>query len=241
MRNVIPSLAIAFVLAGSCWGQGGTPEKFAAAVQTPSQAAARQNIPLTSEERSAIERTVLSDPRIKKVAGAEKPRVLVSEAHVDKAEAEAFISGRSDKAPVHTVNVVVFNPRTNQAVQTIMHLEEHRILELKEINASDVPLTFEDAEEAFALAKANPDVRRAVGSNLDQFVLVESGSSAHVPYAVQVLPLRSSDPKDPCHTGRCLDLTFRAQTGYLPLRVTVDLTRRSVKLLTRDSREEGRH
>jgi|GEM_PF-3391649 len=240
MRNIISFVATAFVLAAGCWGQGGVPEKSAPAVGTTSQAAARQSVPLTPDERVTVERVVLADPRVKKVAGAEKPRVLVSEAHVDKAEAEAFISGRSDKAPAHTVNVVVFNPRTNQAVQTIMHLEEHRILELKEISASDVPLTLEDAQEAFALAKADPGVRRAVGSTLDQFILVESGS-AHVPYAAQALPLRSSDPKDPCHTGRCLDLIFRAGTGYLPLRVTVDLTGRSVKLLTRDSREEGRH
>lgn len=241
MRNMVSFAATAFVLAAGCWGQGGVPEKSAPAVGTTSQPAARQSVPLTPDERMALERVVLADPRVKKVAGAEKPRVLMSEAHVDKAEAEAFISGRSDKAPAHTVNIVVFNSRTNQAVQTIMHLEEHRILELTEISAGDVPLTFEDAQEAFALAKADPEVRRAVGSRLDQFVLVDSGSSAHAPYAAQALPLRSSDPKDPCHTGRCLDLIFRAGTGYLPLRVTVDLTTRSVKLLTRDSREEGRH
>jgi len=241
MRNIISFVATAFVLAAGCWGQGGVPDKSAPALGTTSQATARQSIPLTPDERVTVERVVLADPRVKKVAGAEKPRVLVSEAHVDKAEAEAFISGRSDKAPAHTVNVVVFNAKTNQAVQTIMHLEEHRILELREINASDVPLTFEDAQEAFALAKADSEVRRAVGSRLDQFILVESGSSAHVPYAAQALPLRSSDPKDPCHTGRCLDLIFRAETGYLPLRVTVDLTGRSVKLLTRQSRDEGRH
>ncbi|HEY6249971.1 MAG TPA: hypothetical protein VI685_08415 [Candidatus Angelobacter sp.] len=208
-------------LAAYGWGQAypATPE-----------ARAAQTGPVTAENRVRIEKAVLSDARVQKVVGTEKPRILVSEAHVDKAEAEAFLAGTTEKQPAHFVNVVIFNPRTNKAVHALMSLEQERILEVQEIEAVDVPLTREDADDALALAKANPDVRRAVGANLERFVILEPGSDQRAPFAAEVLPVRSSDRSDPCSTDRCLDLVFRTETGYLPFRASVDLTRHTVRL-----------
>ncbi len=41
-------------------------------------------------------------------------------------------------------------------------------------------------------------------------------------------PLRSVDPNDACSRNRCLDLIFRTETGYLPVRADVDLTAQTV-------------
>ncbi len=111
-----------------------------------------------------------------------------------------------------------------------MSLEQQRLLEVREIEAVDVPLTREDADDALALAKANPEVRRAVGPDLEKFVILQPGSDERVAFAAEVLPLRSGDRSDPCSTDRCLDLVFRTESGYLPFRASVDLTKRTVKL-----------
>ena len=79
-----------------------------------------------------------------------------------------------------------------------------------------------------ALAKANPELRRAVGETLDRFAILEPGSEERVPFAAQVLPVVSTNRNDPCSTDRCVDLIFRTENGYLPLRAHVDLTRRAV-------------
>ena len=106
------------------------------------------------------------------------------------------------------------------------------MLEVQEIEAADVPLTREDADDALALAKANPEVRRAAGPNLEKFVIVSPGSDQRVAFVAEVLPLRSSDRKDSCRTDRCVDLVFRTESGYLPFRASVDLTKRTVKLIS---------
>jgi hypothetical protein len=204
------------VVATALWGQGGP-------------GAARQTISMTSEERSLVERTALTDPRVRRIVGEEKPQVLVSEPQVDKAEAEAFLAGTTDKPPSHLVTVVVFNPKTDRAVRVFIWFERHSIMEVQEIKATDVPLSRADAEAALALAKASPDIRRIVGDRLDQFVILDSGGDAHVPFAAQVLPVATTDPNDPCFADRCLELIFRTETGYLPVRAYVDLTRRTVK------------
>ncbi len=203
------------------WGQ--------AAPET-AQARTAQTGAATAEQRQLIEKAVVSDARVQRVVGTEKPRILVSEAQVDKAEAEAFLAGTTEKQPAHFVNVVVFNPKTNKAVHVLMSLEQQRLLEVREIAAVDVPLTREDADDALALAKANPEVRRAVGPDLEKFVILQPGSDERVAFAAEVLPLRSGDRSDPCSTDRCLDLVFRTESGYLPFRASVDLTKRTVKL-----------
>ena len=200
---------------------------------------ARSKQSLTSDERSVIERAVLEDKRVRQIVGEEKPRVLTSDAQIDKAEAEAFLAGKTDKQPARRVTVVVFNPKTNRAARVLVSIEESRILEVQEIKAEEVPFSREDAEDALALAKDSPEVRRAVGGRLDQFTILESGSDARVPFAAQALPLRSTNPRDPCSTDRCLDLIFRTEEGYLSVRAHVDLTKRTATI--ENKQDGGQH
>lgn len=216
-------------MAVCCWCQS---------TATRSTATAPQTSTITAEKRALIEKTVLSDPRVRQIIGTETPRVLVGEAHADKAEAEAFLAGATQKQPTHYVSVIIFNPKTNKAVHSLMSLEQQKLLQVQEINPADVPMTREDAEEALALAKASQEVRRAVGPQLERFILVEPGNTQRVPLAAQVLPLRTPDQNDPCSTDRCVDLIFRTEKGYLPVRPTVDLTKRTVTLSKSGHAEE---
>jgi hypothetical protein len=78
-----------------------------------------------------------------------------------------------------------------------------------------------------------------VGGRLDQFTILESGSDARVPFAAQALPLRSTNPRDPCSTDRCLDLIFRTEEGYLSVRAHVDLTKRTATI--ENKQDGGQH
>ena len=109
-------------------------------------------------------------------------------------------------------------------------LPANRVAAVERIAASDVPFGTEDGTEALALAKRDAGVRRATGDTLDRYELLEPGSKANVAFAAQMLPLRSNAANDPCRTGRCVALIFRTENGYLPLRVEVDLTRRTVRI-----------
>jgi hypothetical protein len=196
---------------------------------------------LKAEDRRAIENAVLSDKRVRQIVGEEKPRIYIADPETDKAEAEAFLAGTSEKRPSRRVRVAVFNPKTNKAARVLLLLDERRVLEVEEIKAEQVPFSREDAEEALALAKENREVQRALGERMERFSLSESGSDAHIPFAAQALPLRSTNPRDPCSIDRCLDLIFRTDEGYLPMRAHVDLTKRTVTLETRKRNEGGEH
>ena len=198
-------------------------------------------VTLTSEERSLVEKAVLEDKRVRQIVGEEKPRILIAAPETDKTEAQAFIEGTSEKPPSHRVTATVLNPKTNKAARVLFLFESRRVLEVQEIKPDDVPFSREDAEEALALAKANPEVRRALGEKLEQFNLFDSGNEARSPYVAQALPLRSTNPRDPCSTNRCLDLVFRTEEGYLSVRAHVDLTKRTVTLESRRQREKGEH
>src|SRR5260370_7899974 len=75
---------------------------------------ARSKQSLTSDERSVIERAVLEDKRVRQIVGEEKPRVLTSDAQIDKAEAEAFLAGKTDKHPARRATPPLFNPNTTR-------------------------------------------------------------------------------------------------------------------------------
>jgi hypothetical protein len=82
--------------------------------------------------------------------------------------------------------------------------------------------------DALALVRSNAAARRAIPT-IDQFQPQTPGVRApREAYVAQMLPLRSTDPKDPCTRDRCADLIFRTPRGYLSVRAHVDFTRRSV-------------
>lgn len=186
---------------------------------------------ITAEEKAGAERAALSDSRIRAILGAGQPRVITAEAEADKGEAESFLVGRSATPPTRRVVVVVSNTQTNKAARALVSVPQYQVLAVESILPADLPLVRDDAEQALALAKANPDLRRAVGDTLDRYSILEPGSEERVPFAAQVLPVASTNRNDPCSSNRCLDLIFRTENGYLPLRAHVDLTRRTVAVL----------
>jgi hypothetical protein len=192
---------------------------------------------LTTEERLAVERAAVADARTRAIIGEAQPRVVTTVTHVDKAEAEAFLEGRSTTPPTRHVTVIMMNPQTRQAARVLVEPSQRRVLAVESIAAANVPFLRDDADQALALAKADPNVRRAVGDTLDRYEILESGSDARVPFAAQALPLHSTDPRDVCSVDRCVDLIFRTEAGYLPLRAHVDLTRRTVEVHS----EGGQH
>ncbi len=192
--------------------------------------------PLTTQDSLAIERTTLADARVRAIVGAGRPRLIIADAEFDKADAEAFLADTSQTPPLRRLTVVVFNMQTNKAARAVVSLAQNRILAVQRIPVSDVPFVREDADQALALAKGSPAVRRAVGDTVTRFEIVNSGAQESMPFAAQALPLRSINPRDPCSVDRCLDLIFRTANGYLPVRAHVDLTKRTVTVEGR-----GRH
>jgi hypothetical protein len=186
--------------------------------------------PITTEQRLAIERTILSDERIRAIVGEGQPRIVISAEELDKADAEAFLTGRSTTLPTRRLTVTLINRQTQQAAQALIEPSQNRVLAVQSVAASDIPFLRDDVDQALALAKADASVRRVVGDSLERFEVLESGSEARVPFAVQALPLRSTDPRDLCSVDRCVDLIFRTENGYLPFRAHVNLTRRSVEM-----------
>lgn len=215
---------------------------FATPPRVHQEASASSRIgPLTAEERTGLESMVLSDKRVRQIFGERKPRFIITEAETDKAEAEAFLEGTTEKRPSRRVSIALFDPKTNRAAHVSVLFEERRILEVQEIKAEDVPLSREDAEDAFSLAKANAELRRALGERGEQFRLADANGDVREPFVVEALPLRSTNPRDPCSKDRCLDLIFRTEEGYLPLRAHVDLTKRTVAVETKKGNEGGEH
>jgi len=184
--------------------------------------------PLTTEEKATAERTALSYPRIQALLGVGQPRVVTAEVEPDKSEAENFLAGRSAALPPRRAVVVLSNTQQTKAVRALVALPQNQVLAVERIQPADVPLVRDDAEQALALAKASPEVRRAVGDTLDRFAILAPGSEERAPYAVQMLPVVGTGRNDPCRADRCVDLIFRTENGYLPLRAHVDLTQRTV-------------
>jgi hypothetical protein len=202
----------------------------ASAQAPPSAGTVHPPVAITSQERLAVEQAALADPRVRAIVGEGQARIATAGVELDKAEAEAFLSGRSTTPPTRRVTVVLTNPQTQQAARVLIEPSQNRVLSVESAPAADVPFLRDDAQEALALAKADPNLRRAVGETLDRYELLESGSEARLPFAAQALPLRSTDPRDLCSVDRCIDLIFRTENGYLSLRAHVDLTRRTVEI-----------
>jgi hypothetical protein len=206
----------------SCW---------AAITLCQPQPQSRAAAAITDEDKAAAERAALSDARIRAILGAGQPRVVTAEAEADKGEAENFLAGKSATPPGRRVVVMVSNTQVNKAARALVSLPQYQVLAVESIRPADIPLVRDDADQALALAKANPELRQAVGDTLDRYAILEPGNEERVPFAAQILPVASTNRNDPCSTDRCLDLIFRTENGYLPLRAHVDLTRRTVAIL----------
>jgi hypothetical protein len=203
--------------------------------EAPSRAPASE---LDARRRAEIAATVLANPEVRRALGGEAQPILHYGAPVyDKAEIEAYLLGRADRAPSPRVSVVAVG--RGGAVAAEVSVQDRRVLAVSPVAAGDLPLFDEDVAEALALVRGNGAARTAVGARFERFQPAEAGREYPASaYVAEALPTRSSDPDDPCSRDRCLEFVFRTPEGYLPLRIQVDLTRKSV---TPIAPSEGHH
>jgi hypothetical protein len=131
------------------------------------------------------------------------------------------------------VTALVLDPAGTAARRVVvLPAENNRVVSVEQVPPAAVPFTEDDLSAAWALAQRDLTMQRALGGESGRFRPLSAAASnlaaAPEPYAVEALPLRSMDPKDPCSRDRCLDLIFRTPDGYLPTRAHVNLTRQTV-------------
>jgi hypothetical protein len=145
--------------------------------------------------------------------------VIIGEPQVDKSEAQAFLYGERVEPPT-----TILDAQGNAARRVTISPHENRVLSVEPIPASLVPFILDDVQAAWNLASRDPAIRNALGDSIDRFKIVTPEGSPGEPFVVESLPLRSVDLNDACSRNRCLDLIFRTENGYLPVRAHVDLT-----------------
>jgi len=212
MRRLLPT-AIFFTatLAGSAAAQPAPPG---------------DRVALSDTQRSRLEATLIARPEVR-AAVRGTPRVRYSAPEYDKAEVEAYVTGQTAVAPTPHVEVLILGAQGSGARATVA-LSDQRVLSVTPIAPGDAPFVDEDIAEALGLAREAASARAALGRSLDGFVPAQARRVyPRETLLAEALPLRSSDPKDPCSRDRCLELIFRTPEGYLPVRVQVNLTRRT--------------
>jgi len=207
--------------------------------ETPPQAATSEQRgaldPLTAEEQAAAERIARSDARVKQLMGEGAVR-LVSAVPVIIKQGES-----PEKIDVHqrTVEVVLFRPEGEVGARVVIYLHQQQVADVQRLESRQVPFTSDDLNDAFQIALRTPEVSKALGPEAQSFrpqSRKPEPETAAPQNEVTGLPVRSTDPKDPCYRHRCMQLHFRHGTDYLSLAVEVDLTAKHAALETRSSR-----
>lgn len=194
---------------------------------------------LSVGETMAAQEAARADPRVVSLIGRGPALAATSSVQIDKGEMAQFRATRGARTPLRYLNIVLFNETTNRAAEVNVQLGNVRVLSAEPLALNEVPIFREEAEAALALAFANPKVREAVGPLISSFRIALPGSDEPMPYAAEVLPVAASSERDPCFTGRCVEIIFRAKSGYLPLRVQVALATRTVTVIRRTMNSHG--
>src|SRR4051812_32010987 len=90
-------------------------------------------VPMSSDEKVAMESAVRSDPRIRALVGTGQPRFITTEVEPDKKEAEDFLAGRSQKPPTRRVIVIASNTQTNKAARVTVAMPQNKILAVQNV------------------------------------------------------------------------------------------------------------
>ena len=185
--------------------------------------------PLTQDEQAAAERIARNDGRVKELLGANGVR-LVHAIPVLIKQGEP-----PEKIDVHQriIEVVLFRPEGEVGALVLVNLRQSQVSNLRRLQPTQVPFTRDDLNDAFQIALRTPDVVKALGPQAQSF---HPQSPEPEPEAaaqeneVTGLPVRSSDPKDPCYKHRCMELLFRHGTDFLSMSVEVDLSAKHATL-----------
>lgn len=191
--------------------------------------------PLTPEEQEAAERIARSDARVKQTLGESGVR-LVSAVPVIIKRGES-----PEKIDVHqrTVEVVLFRPEGEVGARVVVNLRQKESASFQRLESRQVPFTSDDLNDAFQIALRTPEVLKALGPEAQSFrpqSQKPQPETAAPENEVSGLPVRSSDPKDPCYRHRCMQLLFRHGTDFLSMSVDVDITAKRATLVRRQPR-----
>ncbi len=195
--------------------------------KTPVPTRAQPLDPLTAAERKTVEQLALADSRVQELLGTGPRRLIYVE----------FLSlksgggeGRGAERPVRGADVVFFQREKDLGVRAIVNLEQRAVEEVLRLDSSQVPMTPEDLDEAFQLARRNEKVRQSLGADTDRFAVegVGKGVPRGARFVVRGLRLETTDEKDPCSKNRCIQLFFRRGNAYLTDLVVVNLTTQQV-------------
>ena len=194
-------LLVLFV--GACPALACSRAVSSAAAQSPRQALD----PLTAAERAAAEKLVRSDQRA--------PELLGDGATLVSAEFLA-VKGLKDEVVRHA-DLLFSRPDTEFGARAIVRLTPaSTIVEFTRIDRKNVPMTANDAQEAWRIALADPSYRARLRG--DPTTLKP-----------EALRMYTEDPKDPCFSGRCFYLIVRDGDYYVSnASVTVDLTTKRI-------------
>jgi len=194
----------------------------------PSTATERRALdPLVAEERAYAERLARSDTQVKKLLGETGIRVISVEPTLIKSESLE----RVDRTARY-VEVVLFRPEGEVGARVTVDLGRKAVAQVQRLTSSQIPMTSDDLAEAFQLALRDAQVQEVLGSDAKSFQ-VQGAPAEPNPSSpenlVTGLPLRSTDPKDPCAKHRCLELLFRKGADFLSgPSVIADLTAKRV-------------
>ena len=186
--------------------------------------------PLTPDEGRSAERIARNAKQVTEIVGGMQVR-LVSVTPVLIKRGESL-----ENIDVHQrlIEVVLFRPEGEIGARVLVDLIHNSVADVHRLKGSQVPFTSDDLNDAFQLALREPEVEKALGSEVQTFHVqgqANTPSTTASENLVSGLPIRSSDPKDPCSKHRCMQLFFRRGTDFLsrPV-VTVDLTARHVSV-----------
>jgi hypothetical protein len=218
--SVLALSSLAFPAAIASWAQRTQPQSRVATDR-------RALDPLTPAEQALAERIARSDGRVKEILGEAGVR-LVS---VIPVLLKADLPEKTNVA-LRQIEVVLFHPQREVGARVIVNLSQNGVVEVSRLASDQVRFTDDDLSDAFQLAMKDAEVLRVLGAAAQTFrprTAPPTTTAAAQQNVVEGLPVRSSDPNDPCSKHRCLWLMFRRGNDYLSQpSVTVDLTEKRV-------------
>ena len=224
-RTALSCLYVLTALAVFCARR--LPAQEESQTEAPATSEGRALDPLATDERASAERIARSDKRVKELLGEAGIRVVSIEPIVLKLK-----SPKEMEPTVRSVEVVLFRPGGEVGARAIVDLRQKAVAEVERLKSSQVPMTADDLQDAFQLALRDSEVQKMLGGEAQSFK-VQGAPGEPNPSSpenlVTGLPLRSTDPKDPCSKHRCLELFFRQGTDFVSgPSVVADLTAKRV-------------
>lgn len=163
--------------------------------------------PLTAGEKAAAEKLVRADPRSRELLGDGATLVSIE-----------FLAEKGPKGEVvRNADLLFSRADTEFGARAIVRLgSAPSIAEFTRIDRKSVPMTANDAQEAWKIALADSAYRTRLQRDPKNL-------------KPEALRMYTEDPNDPCFSGRCFYLIVRDGDYYVSnASVTVDLTTRRI-------------